>query len=694
MNRFASLVIVLMLFAQASLAPYSATAAITTSTTRVSVASDGTDANGASTRPSISADGRYVAFQSWATNLVSNDTNNAWDIFVRDRTSGVTTRVSVASNGDQANGSSYSPSISADGRYVAFQSDASNLVPNDSNGHSDIFIHDLQTGATSIVSLAWDGSAANGDSTDPSLSADGLYVAFTSGASNLVANDIDGVADVFVRAVAVGQTVRAGTINGQDLDSRGSSGASISNDGRYTAFSSQTTRLGPSYDHPEIYVYDRNLGSSTMASVSDDSTPSNGSTYRPSISGNGEYVVFDSGDATNLVSGYVGGVFLRDLRTNVTTAVSAAGMAAVLNADGRYVVFAADRQLLSPDDTSQLTDIYRFDRQTGKTVRVSVNASGDPGNADSGTYQLGASGHAAALSSGGEFVAFTSKASNLVAGDTNNDWDIFVRDLGPATTDRGPSVPAFTSLTPAPFTTIAPGQTTIGATVESDTPPSEVDLLLDGQPVAPITIGRGGPKFTVTAPANISAGVHTLTIIAYDADRDRFQAQWDVVAGSPGDTEWFLANGKVRTDQFNATVRSLVEAFRWHLYGQSWDGATHTDLPTHVGLSGTGAPLGTWASNGEIDQAATTATLRSLVEAFRWHFWGISWDGNAHLEVPTHSSQVLPPQPIDPWFTASGQPIPANINATLRSLVESFRWHFWGYSWDGQHHPEMPTHAQ
>ncbi|MGA7670865.1 MAG: hypothetical protein WBW04_10625 [Nitrolancea sp.] len=642
----------------------------------------------------MSADGRFIAFQSWATNLVPADTNNAWDIFVHDRTTGDTTRVSVASNGDQANGSSYSPSISADGQYVAFHSDATNLIDDDNNGHSDVFVRDLQTGTTAIVSLTQDGSPANGDSKDPAISGDGRYVAFTSDASNLVNNDPNGVADVFVHDVASGHTVLASAGNAQDPGVRGSSGASISDDGRYTVYSSQTTTLGLSLDLPEIYVYDMIDGSDTMVSVNNDGAPSGGSTYRPSISGSGEYVVFDSGDTANLVSGMTGGIFLRNLRTNITSAATASGLAAVPNGDGRYVVFAASRQYLSPDDPTGAIDVYRLDRQTGTTIRVSQNDSGEPGNGESGTYDLGASGHATSVSESGQVVAFTSIADNLVPNDTNNDWDVFVRDLGQATPERGPSVPSFTSLTPSPYSTVSPGQTTIGATVEADSPPSEVVLLVDDQPIAPVNVASGGPNFQVTAVANLTAGVHTLTVIAFDADGDKFQAQWDVIAGNPGDSEWFLADGELRTDQFNATMRSLVEAFRWHLYGQSWDGANHPELPTHVGLAGTGAPLESWANGGTIDQASTTATLRSLVEAFRWHFWGISWDGNTHPEVPTHSSDVLPPQPIDSWFTADGQPIPENINVTLRSLVESFRLHFWGYSWDGQHHPEIPTHAK
>jgi len=133
-------------------------------TTRVSVASDGAQGNDYSYSPSISADGRYVAFDSSASNLVSGDTNGARDVFVHDRQGGGTTRVSVTSDGAQGGTGSWNPSISADGRYVAFYSGASNLVSGDTNGTDDVFVHDGQTGQTTRISVASDGSQGNNHS--------------------------------------------------------------------------------------------------------------------------------------------------------------------------------------------------------------------------------------------------------------------------------------------------------------------------------------------------------------------------------------------------------------------------------------------------------------------------------------------------------------------------------------------------
>jgi hypothetical protein len=167
-------------------------------TTRVSVDSTGVQGNYGGEYPSISADGRYVVFRSYATNLVPGDTNGRCDIFDHDRQTGQTTRVSVDSAGVQGNYGSYYSSISADGRYVAFISDASNLVPGDTNDWSDVFVHDRQTGETTRVSVSSAGVEGNYDCYSPSISADGRFVAFITSASNLVPGDTSGSQDVFV----------------------------------------------------------------------------------------------------------------------------------------------------------------------------------------------------------------------------------------------------------------------------------------------------------------------------------------------------------------------------------------------------------------------------------------------------------------------------------------------------------------
>lgn len=212
------------------------TASSTFTTTRISVASDGSQGNDESTEPSISADGRYVAFWSRASNLVSDDTNDVPDVFVYDRQSEQIRRVSVDSDGAQGNDASSSSSrsyISSDGRYIAFVSGASNLVSGDTNNEADIFVHDQQTGQTSRASISSDGVQGNGTSFHPSISADGRYVAFMSEATNLVSNDTNGDWDIFVHDRQSGETKLVSiATNGVQADDR-STYPHISADGRF-----------------------------------------------------------------------------------------------------------------------------------------------------------------------------------------------------------------------------------------------------------------------------------------------------------------------------------------------------------------------------------------------------------------------------------------------------------------------------
>jgi Tol biopolymer transport system component len=187
-------------------------------TTRVSVSSTGQQADGSSQSPRISADGRYVAFLSSSCNLVPDDTNATFDVFVHDRTTGAITRVSVSSTGQEGNDKSWYASISADGHYVAFQSDATNLVPDDTNACTDIFAHDRLTGQTTRVSVSSTGQQANSYSWHASISADGRFVAFYGVATNLVAADTNNRGDVFVHDRLTGITTRVSADNDVDLD--------------------------------------------------------------------------------------------------------------------------------------------------------------------------------------------------------------------------------------------------------------------------------------------------------------------------------------------------------------------------------------------------------------------------------------------------------------------------------------------
>ncbi|MGD9519826.1 MAG: TolB family protein, partial [Armatimonadota bacterium] len=284
---------------------------LTGETTRVSVSTGGGQAKKASHFPSISADGRCVAFESYASNLVPGDTNGSEDIFVHDRLTGETTRVSVSTGGGGANGPSGWPSISAEGRYVAFIGFgwADNLVPGDTNDTNDIFVHDRLTGQTTRVSVATGGGQANDWSEGPSISADGRYVAFHSSADNLVPGDTNGHEDIFVHDRLTGETTRVSVATGGGQANQGSWEPSISADGRYVAFHNLASNLvpGDTNGSEDVFVHDRVTGQTTRVSVSTGGGQANGESGKPSISADGRYVAFES-LASNLVPGDTNGV--------------------------------------------------------------------------------------------------------------------------------------------------------------------------------------------------------------------------------------------------------------------------------------------------------------------------------------------------------------------------------------------------
>jgi Tol biopolymer transport system component len=251
---------------------------------RVSVAINSTQANGDSDLPAISANGRYAAFTSEASNLVPGDTNGLGDVFVRDLWTGTTRRVSVASDGTQGNDSSGSESeaISADGRYVAFDSGASNLVPGDANHRGDVFVRDLRSGTTRLVSVATSGTQGNHTSSFAAISADGRYVAFDSTASNLVPGDTNHSADVFVRDLRSGTTQRVSVASDGTQTNGDSYFPAVSADGRYVAFESVNTS-----DNLDVFVRDLRSGTTQRVSVARDGTPAESGSGGAAISADG-----------------------------------------------------------------------------------------------------------------------------------------------------------------------------------------------------------------------------------------------------------------------------------------------------------------------------------------------------------------------------------------------------------------------
>ncbi|MFF8883539.1 S8 family serine peptidase [Streptomyces flaveolus] len=337
-------------------------------TQRVSVASDGTEGDDFSLSPTLSADGRYVGFNSAATGLVPGDTNRLTDAFVHDRTTGVTERVSVATDGTAANGLSSAPSLSADGRYAVFNSDADNLVAGDTNNATDVFLHDRRTGTTVRVSRADDGTPADGGSREQSISADGRYVAYQSTAGNLVPGDTDGTTDVFVYDRMTDTTTLV------DGPAGANTGPQISGDGRVVAYDNDW----------QLYVHDLRTGKSERVSVSSGGESADGWAYAPSLSADGTKVAFYS-DAANLSPGDTNGrsdVFVRDRQAGTTTLVSGgledtegdgASDLPSLSGDGRYVAFESTSANLVGDDTNRHSDIFVHDLVAGPEAHFALS---------------------------------------------------------------------------------------------------------------------------------------------------------------------------------------------------------------------------------------------------------------------------------------------------------------------------------
>jgi len=413
-------------------------------TVRASVATSGVQGNGFSYSPVVSSDGRFVAFWSGASNLVPGDTNGKVDVFVRDRLSGTTELVSAALSGGPGNGDSYYPAMTPDGRYVAFQSSADNLVAGDTNGTEDIFVRDRLTGTTERVSVDSSGGQADFSSQFPGdISADGRFVSFQSVADNLVPGDTNNDFDVFVHDRATGITERV------SVDSAGVQGDStsdwnwISPDGRFVVFTSLASNLGPvgASGTYNVFLRDRLLDTTELVSVSTSGTGGNDHSFTASICAGGRFVSFSS-LASNLVPGdmnHTEDTFLRDREAGTTEllCVNSSGVPgdhgggkSSISSDGRYIAFESASTNLVPGDTNDFTDVFVRDRILGTTVRVSVASDGRQANMPSEIS------YSRALGADGRFVVFDSGASNFVGGDTNGTVDVFLRDAlaGPSFT--------------------------------------------------------------------------------------------------------------------------------------------------------------------------------------------------------------------------------------------------------------------
>lgn len=396
---------------------------------RVSAGSGGAQGNGPSGEPAISGDGRFIAFSSQASNLVDGDTNGNRDIFVHDRETGITQRVSVASDGTQGDGSSGQPAISADGRFVAFFSFAANLVPGDTNGTGDVFLHELQTGLTRRVSVSTGGAQGNGFSSTPSISGDGRFIAFESSASNLVAGNNNNNTDVFVHD-RLEDSTQGAWANPKQFGNLPGGAPKISADGLVVAFAVhlQDWASDDTRGRSQVLVRDLTTGVTAPAGGNPVSDFGIGAAGALSISADGSWVALRS-NATDLVPGdtnQADDVFVigRERGTVWRASVDSAGDQGngasgepTVSGDGRFVAFWSVAFNLLEQDSNGTGDIFVHDQETGITRQVSVGHDGADGDGSSASPSISADAR---------FIAFESEASNLVPDDTNGLQDVFV----------------------------------------------------------------------------------------------------------------------------------------------------------------------------------------------------------------------------------------------------------------------------
>jgi Tol biopolymer transport system component len=424
----------------------------------VSVSRGGADANGFSSSPSISSDGRYVAFASRASNVVKRDKSHTFDVFVRDLVSHTTSLVSAAIGGAGGNGASDEPAMSANGRYVAFRSSATNLVAGDTNGATDIFVRDLVGKTTKRVSIATGGTQANAESSDPIISADGSLVAFTSPASNL--GPPTGVYyEAFTHNARNGATLLAGVgagetdCNGETIQYRSAVG--LSADGKHIAITA--------WCNASLYLYDRVRRTGVTHLVD--------ATYTGSgVGGDFSSVRYTPNGSTMAwvaTSRGPGSVNLLNTATRIgdtidpkQTGVYSGGLG--LSADGERVVYVGGNGH-EPifDMTVGQPKVYSYDRSDGTLRYISVPLGGPAAEANNDCGDP-------VLSADGITAAFVCAASDLVTGDNNGVRDVFARPVASA---PAPELQAIVSTADASVAEPSSGSVNATITVSLDRPP-------------------------------------------------------------------------------------------------------------------------------------------------------------------------------------------------------------------------------
>lgn len=391
---------------------------------------NGTTPNHALHSPVLSADGRYIAFESDATNLLDQPTPRISGIFWHDRETGDTRWLTSGYDGHAPNGRSVRPDMDASGRFVVFESQASNLVPGDTNDLSDVFLYDLDTSTLERISQAPDGSPANGASSDPVISADGRYVAYVTEAGNIVEHMRWAWSSIAVYDRSTGETVLASTGAGGYQGMSQTSRPSISGNGQYVAFVSFDSSLvrGDFNTLNDVFLHDMHTGETRL--VSADSAGEFvhyglAGAAAPVISDDGQYLVYHTdapGDIATVPFGEQV-MMLYDVQQGTLTPIGTHGYAPAISGDGQIVVFRANAQHITPDSTTTASNIYRYDRLTGETTLVSATPDGTPAR--------GAS-DAATIAASGQTIAFATDATTLTVRDGSPLSNLVLVDTGEA----------------------------------------------------------------------------------------------------------------------------------------------------------------------------------------------------------------------------------------------------------------------
>ena len=393
--------------------------------------------NNHSLSPSISADGKYVVFSSEASNLVVNDTNGVADIFVSNTDNWNIERISVNNTWEESNAWSYEPSISADGRYVVFSSEASNLVVDDTNGLVDVFIYDIQNRTIKRVSVDDTWHEADWESRWWDISADGKLITFVSNATNLVPNDLNWSDDIFLYSMDDWNIERISVDNNWNEGNWNSYDSVISVDGKYIVFTSQATNLvlNDSNWVSDVFIYNIQTWDIERISVDNNWNEGNWNSYSPSISTNGKIITFVS-NATNLVvddTNTFADIFMKNLGENTLDRVSVNNDQSQSNqdsynpnisADGKYIIFMSKGSNLVTGDTNWVDDVFLYNVNQNKIQRVSFN--------DTTLQQADGFSYTPVLSENWRFFGFSTNAVNLTSvNDNNSSLDIVVASRMP-----------------------------------------------------------------------------------------------------------------------------------------------------------------------------------------------------------------------------------------------------------------------